>query len=111
MYDKPDSPPKPKFRNLTDTGSWELETAGGGKHYLRWRGIWAGKSRNWRVAQLTIGGQLYSMMYIKDDSAGIRRQMLQDFQTKPELQFARDRLKRFLDEICDLNNPAARPNW
>jgi len=73
MYGKTSNPPKSTFRNLTDTGSWELETAGSGKHYLRWQGLWAGKSRNWRVAQVTTSGQLYSMMYIKDDSAGIRR--------------------------------------
>jgi len=105
MYKKPDNIPKSQFRNLTDTGSWELETAGGGKHYLRWRGTWDSKSRNWRVAQVTTGGQLYSMMYVNDDSAGIRRRMLQEFQTKPELQFARDRLKRFLNELREVKKP------
>lgn len=110
MYDKPDSIPKPHFRHLTDTGSWELETAGGGKHYLRWRGIWAGKNRNWRVAQVTTSGQLYSMMYINDDSAGIRRRLLQEFQTKPELQFARDRLKRYLSELREVKR-SNQPEW
>lgn len=110
MYHKSDNAPKSTFRNLTDTGSWELETAGGGKHYLRWRGMWAGKSRNWRIAQVTTSGQLYSMMYVNDDSAGIRRRMLQEFQTKPELQFARDRLDRFLKDLRELKKPD-KPEW
>ncbi|GEM_PF-1411965 len=110
MFEKSDNIPKSQFQNLTDSGSWELETAGGGKHYLRWRGIWAGSNRNWRVAQVTTGGQLYSMLYIKDDSAGIRRRMLQEFQTKPELQFARDRLTRFLKEMREIKKTSL-PKW
>lgn len=105
MFDKISSAPKSKFQNLTDSGSWELETAGGGKHYLRWQGIWAGKNRNWRIAQITTSGHLYNILHVNDDSAGIRRRLLNEFQTKPELQFARDRLNCFLKELREVRKP------
>lgn len=110
MFDKLSNAPKSQFQYLTDSGSWELETAGGGKHYLRWQGIWAGKERNWRIAQITTNGRLYSILYVNDDSAGIRRRLLNEFQTKPELQFARDRLKRVLKELREVKKPN-QPEW
>jgi hypothetical protein len=90
--------PKSQFQNLTDSGSWELETTYSRRLYLRWQGVWAGKHQSWRIAQVNRSGQIFSLN-IQDDSSGIRRRLLFDFQNKPEMQFARDRLHRFLSEI------------
>jgi len=94
----PDTKPKSQFQNLTDSASWELETTYSGRLYLRWQGVWAGKQQSWRIAQVNRSGQIFTLN-IQDDSSGIRRRLLADFQNKPEMQFARDRLRRFLSEI------------
>jgi len=93
-----DTKPKSQFQNLTDSASWELETTASGRLYLRWQGVWAGKHQSWRIAQVNRSEQIF-ILNIQDDSGGIRRRLLADFQNKPEMQFARDRLHRFLSEI------------